>query len=123
MAERKTTFVTINEFGESRRVEIYYYPEMTDISGNVYRTNASPTEGRLFVARLGGGTKLHPTSITLFTIDPLRGVPRGNTKVVAEDGSEWHYHRSVTILNRSNGRIVGWSDVNQPTSKHSGGRY
>jgi len=123
MATRKTTYVTIKEFGQERRIEIYYYPDMADNGGNVYCTNAYPTTGRLFVARLGSGAKLHPVGLTLFAVEPRYGVHRGNTGVVAEDGTSWQYHRAVTILNKSNGRIVGWADVTAPTSMHSGGRY
>lgn len=124
MATKKITHVTLKEFGETRRVEIYYHPDMTDYSGNKYRTNAYLTEGnKTFVARLGRGAKMHPVGLTLFTVDPTRGVPRGNTKVVAEDGTEWHYHKAVTILNKTGGVICGWQDVIAATSQHSGGRY
>lgn len=124
MATKTITHVTLNLFGESRRVEIYYHPDMTDYSGNTYCTTAHLTEGyKTFVARLGRGTKMHPVGLTFSPIDPKYGLGRGNRKVIAEDGTEWQFYLSCTILNRAGGVICGWADVIAATSQHSGGRY
>lgn len=56
----------------------------------------------IFTARVGRGTKLHPTAATLWFKD-----------------GEWVLGLNVVVLNRQ-ACIVGWREVQEGTSQHSG---